>query len=84
MAALSKNDVLDDIVNKYSNTFHRTIKLKPIDVKSDSYAECNFDSNEKKFLNLKLVIMQEFQNIKTFMLKDLFQIGQKRFLLLAK
>ena len=76
MAALSKNDVLDDIVNKYSNTFHRTIKLKPIDVK--------FDSNEKKFLNLKLVIMQEFQNIKTFMLKDLFQIGQKRFLLLAK
>ena len=84
MAALSKNDVLDDIVNKYSNTFHRTIKLKPIDVKSDSYAECNFDSNEKKFLNLKLVIMQEFQNIKTFMLKDMFQIGQKRFLLLAK
>ena len=84
MAALSKNDVLDDIVNKYSNTFHRTIKLKPIDVKSDSYAECNFDSNEKKFLNLKLVIMQEFQNIKTFMLKDMFQIVQKRFLLLAK
>ena len=84
MAALSKNDVLDDIVNKYSNTFHRTIKLKPIDVKSDSYVEYNFDSNEKKFLNLKLVIMQEFQNIKTFMLKDMFQIGQKRFLLLAK
>ena len=84
MAALSKNGVLDDIVNKYSNTFHRTIKLKPIDVKSDSYAEYNFDSNEKKFLNLKLVIMQEFQNIKTFMLKDMFQIGQERFLLLAK
>ena len=42
MAAVSKNvhfDVLDDIVNKYYNTFHRSIKMKPIDVTSDSYAE---------------------------------------------
>ena len=40
-------DVLDDIVDKDNNTFHTTIKMKPIDVKSDSYAECNVDSNEK-------------------------------------
>ena len=42
MTALSKNvyfDVLDDIVDKYSNIYHRTIKIKPIDLKSDSYAE---------------------------------------------
>ena len=42
MTAISKNvyfDVLDDIVNKYNNTVHRTIKMKPIDVTSDSYAE---------------------------------------------
>ena len=42
MTAISKNvyfDVLDDIVNKYNNTVHRTIKMKPIDVISDSYAE---------------------------------------------
>ena len=42
MAAISKNvyfDVLDDIVNKYHNTVHRTIKMKPIDVTFDSYAE---------------------------------------------
>ena len=48
MAAVSKNvslDVLDDIVNKYNNTFHKTIKMKPIDVKSDSFAEYNVDSN---------------------------------------
>ena len=32
-------DVLDDVVDKYNNTVHRTIKMKPIDVKSDSYAE---------------------------------------------
>ena len=57
MAAVSKNvyfDVLDDIVNKYNNTVHSTIKTKPIDVKSDSYVEYNFDFNEK---DSKLVIM---------------------------
>ena len=32
-------DVLDDIVNKYNNTVHRAIKVKPADVTSDSYAE---------------------------------------------
>ena len=42
MTAVSKNvyfDVLDDIVNKYNNTVHRTIKMKQIDITSDSYAE---------------------------------------------
>ena len=50
MTAISKNvyfDVLDDIVNKYNNTVHRTIKMKAIDVKSDSYTKYNEDSNEK-------------------------------------
>ena len=51
MTAVSKSvyfDVLDDIVNKYNNTVHRTIKMKPIDVTSDSYAEYNEDSNVTK------------------------------------
>ena len=51
MLSISKNiyfDVLDDIVNKYNDTVHRTIKMKPIDVTSDSYAEYNEDSNETK------------------------------------
>ena len=59
MTAISKNvcfDVLDDIVDKYNKTVHRTIKMKPIDVMGDSYAEYN-DFNEKilikKILNLK-------------------------------
>ena len=50
MTAISKNvyfDVLDDIVNKYSNTVHRSIKMKPFDVTSDSYAKYIEDSNEK-------------------------------------
>ena len=40
--AISKNvyfDVLDDNVNKYNNTVHRTIKTKLIEVTDDSYAE---------------------------------------------
>ena len=40
-------DVLDYIVDKYNNTHHATIKMKPIDVKSDSYTEYNNDSNQK-------------------------------------
>ena len=50
MTAVSKDvyfDVLDDIVDKYNNTYHRTIKMKPIDVKFDSYGEYNVDSNDK-------------------------------------
>ena len=40
-------DVLNDIVDEYINTYHRTIKMKPINVKSDSFAEYNEESNEK-------------------------------------
>ena len=50
MTAIPKNfcfDMSDDIVNKYNNTIHRTIKMKPIDVTSDSYAEYNEDFNKK-------------------------------------
>ena len=50
MKAVLKNvytDVLDDIIDKYNNTYHQSIKMKPIDVKSDSYAEYSIDSNAK-------------------------------------
>ena len=57
--------------------------MKPIEVMNDYHAEYNEIPN-KKILNLKLVTMLEFQNIKTFLLKDILQIGQKKFLLLMK
>ena len=68
MTAISKNvyfDVLDDIVNKYNNTVHRSIKMKPIDVTSDSYAEYNEDSNEKdpKFKVGDRVRISKYKNI---------------------
>ena len=51
MTAVSKKnvyfDVLNDIVDKHNNIYQKTIKMKPIDIKSDSYAECNVGSNDK-------------------------------------
>ena len=77
MTAVSKNvyfDVLDDIVNKHNNTVHRTIKMKPIDVTSDSYAEYYEDSNERdpKF---KIGDGVRISKYRTFLLKDILQIG---------
>ena len=51
MTAISKNvyfDVLNDIVDKYNNTVHRTIKIKPIEVTNDYHAEYNEDPSNKK------------------------------------
>ena len=68
MTAISKNvyfDVLDNIVNKYNNTVHRTIKMKPIDVTDDSYAEYNEDFNKKdpKFKVGDHVRISKYKNI---------------------
>ena len=55
MAAVSKNvyfHVSDDIVYNDDNTYYRTIKMKPIGVKSDSFAGYSEES-KKKILNLK-------------------------------
>ena len=65
---MSKNvyfDVLDDIVDNYTNIFHRTIKMKPTDVKPDFHAEYNVDSNEKdpKFQVDDRVRISKYKNI---------------------
>ena len=42
MTVISKNvciDKLDDIVNEYNNTYHRTIKMKHVDVKDNTYID---------------------------------------------
>ena len=57
--------MLDDIVNKCNKTVHRSIKMKPIDITSDSYAEYNQDSNEKdpKFKVGDHVRISKYKNI---------------------
>ena len=50
MTAVSKNvyfDELNNVVDKYKNTYHNTIKMKPNDVKSNSFTEYSVDSNAK-------------------------------------
>ena len=68
MTAISKNvyfDVLDDTVNIYNNTVHKTIKMKPIHVTDDSYVECNEDFNKKdhKFKVGDHVRISKYKNI---------------------
>ena len=50
MTSMSENvytDKLDDIVNKYNNRYHRTIKMKPFDVKPSIYIDFNKENNKK-------------------------------------
>ena len=58
MTSISKNvyiDKLDDTVNEYNNTYHRTIKMKPADVKDNTYINFKKEVNDKD-PNLKSVI----------------------------
>ena len=68
MTAISKNvyfDVLNDIVDEYNNAYHKTIKIKPIDVKSDFFAEYNKEPSEKdpKFKVGDHVRISRYKNI---------------------
>ena len=50
MTSISKNvyiDKLDDIVNEYNNTYHRTIKMKPVDVEDNTYIDFEKEVNDK-------------------------------------
>ena len=50
MTAISKSvciDKLDDTVNKYNNTYHRTIKMKPVDIKDNTYINFEKEVNNK-------------------------------------
>ena len=51
MTLISKNvyiDKLDDTVNKYNNTYYRTIKMKHIDVKDNTYINIGKDVNDQE------------------------------------
>ena len=83
MTSISKNvyiDKLDDIVNEYNNTYHRTIKmkLKPVDVKNNTYIDSRKEVNDKdpKF---KAGDHVRIQNTRIFMLKDTPETSLKKF-----
>ena len=55
---------LDNIVNKYNNTYHRTIKMKPVDVKNNTYIDSNKEVNDKdpKFKVADHVRISKYKN----------------------
>ena len=69
MNSISRNvhiDKLDDIVNKYNNTYHSTMKMKPADVKSNTYIDLILII---KILNLILAILLELNRYKNIFAK---------------
>ena len=66
--SVSKNvciDKLDDIVDKYNNTYHSASKIKPVDVKSNTYIESSKEINNKnsKFEIGDIVRISRYKNI---------------------
>ena len=85
MTATGKNvyhDVLDDVVNKYNNTKHSTIKMKPIDVKNNKRVYTD-EHNEKdgKFKVGDRVRISRYKNI---FAKGYLLNGVVKYLLLIK
>ena len=77
MISVSKNvyiDKLDDMINKHNNTCYSTIKMKPADVKSNTYIDSSKEVNDK---NPKFKICDFVRTSKTFLQKVKLQIGLK-------
>ena len=81
MTSVSKNvytDKIDDKVNKYNNTYHSAIKMKPIDVKSNTNIDSSKEINNKnpKFKISDIVRISKYKNV---FAKVTLQIGPKKF-----
>ena len=68
MVSISKNvyiDKLDDIINEYNNTYHSTIKKKPIDIKDNTYINIDKEVYDKdcKFKVGDHVRISKYKNI---------------------
>ena len=68
-------DKLDDIINKYNNTYHSAVKMKHVDAKSNTYVDCNNEINE--FQNIRIIRISKY---KILLQKVTLQIGLKKFL----
>ena len=71
--SISRNvyiDKFDDILNEYNNVYHRTLKMKPIDINDNTHIDYIKEVNDKdpKF------------KVKIKILKDILQSGLKKFL----
>ena len=82
LTSISKNvyiNKLNDIVHEYNNTYHRTIKMKPVDGKDNTYIDSmKFHCNDKD-PRFKVGDHVKISKYKTFLLKETRQIGLKKF-----
>ena len=79
-------DESDDIVNKYNNAYHRTIKMNPVDVKSNTYIDSSKENNidDTKFEFGDIVRVWTNKNAFFFSQNVTLQIGLNKFLWLKK
>ena len=76
MTSISKNlfiDKLDHIVNKYNNAYHRTNKVKPVDVKPSTHIDSSKGINDKdpKF---KIDDITRISNLQNTMFQNLLKM----------
>ena len=77
MTSVSKNvyiDKLDDIVDEYNNTYHRTIKMKPADVKDNTYIDST-ELHSKKEINDKDPKFKVGDHVRISQNKNIFAKG---------
>ena len=63
MTSISQNmfiDNLDDIVNNYNSTYRRTIKMRPVDVKPNTYIDCSKEINDKDPKSMFQICVKKF------------------------
>ena len=86
LTSITKNadiEELDDIFHECNNTYHRTIKIKPADVKSDKSINSNVE-NDYKDTKIKFSDHVRTSKYKKFLQKTVLEISPKKFLRLKK
>ena len=86
MISISKKlyiNKFDEIVNKYNNAYHKTVKMKLIDVKSSKYNDLNKKNNKEDPI-FEVGDHVRISKYKIFFQKVAFQIGLKNLLRLKK
>ena len=65
MTSISKNVYIDKLDDKYNSTYHSTIKVKPVNVKSSTFIDCSKEINDKgtKFKIDDIVRISKYESI---------------------